>query len=216
MKELQEKGFLSTTTPQHKDIDLGWEDEMEIEEDNLLTTYNPAEAMSNNVMIEAIQEEPNHSDFKAVLKEYKDIQFENMKELGRTNIIQHTIQLLDEQPVSKGNRFLDQKNRIWIKQELKDLLERGIIRESTSLYSTPIVVVDKKTGDRRMCIDYRDLNAKTKKNSYLIPRQTEIFVNFQRAQWFTSLDLTSGYWQVSMDEKDKEKTAFIIPWGLFK
>ena len=62
-----------------------------------------------------------------------------------------------------------------------------------------------------MCIDYRDLNAKTKKNSYPIPRQMEIFASFQGAQWFTSLDLASGYWQVGMDEKDKEKTAFITP-----
>ena len=53
---------------------------MEIKEDNLLTKYNPAEAMSNNV--EAVQEGPNHPDFKAVLEEYKNIQFENMKELG--------------------------------------------------------------------------------------------------------------------------------------
>ncbi len=155
---------------------------MEIEEDNLLITYNPAEAMSNNVMVEAIQERPNHLDFKAVLEEYKDIQFKNMKELGQINIIQHTIQLLDEWPVSKGNHPLDQKDRIWIKQELKDLLERSIIRESTSSYSAPIVVVDKKTGDRRMCIDYRDLNAKIKKNSYPILRQTEIFASFQKAQ----------------------------------
>src|SRR6266542_2272563 len=216
MKELQEKGLLSTTTPQHKDIDLGWEDKMKIEEDNLLTTYNLAEAMSNNVTVEAIQERPNHLDFKAVLEEYKDIQFENMKELGRTNIIQHIIQLLDERSVSKSNRPLNQKDQIWIKQELKDLLERGIIRESTSPYLAPIVVVDKKTGDRHMCIDYRDLNARTKKNSYPIPRQTEIFASFQGAQWFTSLDLTSGYWQVGMDEKDKEKTAFITSWELFE
>src|SRR6266498_5084609 len=105
-----------------------------------------------------------------------------MKEFGQTNIIQYTIQLLDEWLISKGNRLLDQKDRIWIKQELKDLLERGIIRESTSPYSVPIMVVDKKTDDRRMCIDYRDLNTKTKKNSYPIPRQTEIFASFQRAQ----------------------------------
>ena len=73
MKELQGKGFLSTTTPQHEDIDLGWEDEMEIEENNLLTTYNLIEAMSNNVTIEVIQEGSNHLDFKVVLKEYKNI-----------------------------------------------------------------------------------------------------------------------------------------------
>src|SRR6266540_2533707 len=189
---------------------------MEIEEDNFLTTYNPAEAMNNNITVEAIQEGPNHLDFKAVLEEYKDIQFENMKELGRTNIIQHTIQLLDEWPVSKSNCPLNQKDQIWIKQELKDLLERGIIRKSTSPYLASIVVVDKKTGDRRMCIDYRDLNAKTKKNSYPIPRQMEIFASFQGAQWFTSLDLASRYWQVGMNKKDKEKTAFITPWGLFE
>ena len=57
-------------------------------------------------------------------------------------------------------------------------MKRDIIRESTSLYLAPIMVIDKKTGDRHMCIDYRDLNAKTKKNSYPIPRQTEIFVSF--------------------------------------
>ena len=55
---------------------------MEIEEDNLLTTYNPTEAMSNNVTVEAIQEGSNYLDFKAVLREYKDIQFESMKELS--------------------------------------------------------------------------------------------------------------------------------------
>ena len=72
-------------------------------------------------------------------------------------------------------------------------MKRGIIRKLTSLYLAPIVMVDKKTGDRCMCIDYRDLNAKTKKNSYPIPRQIEIFASFQGAQWFTSLDLVSGY-----------------------
>ncbi len=87
IKELQKKGFLLTTTSQHEDIDLEWEDEVEVEEDNLLTTYNLAEAMSNNVTVETIQEGPNHPDFKVVLEEYKDIQFKNMKELGQTNII---------------------------------------------------------------------------------------------------------------------------------
>ena len=73
IKELQGKGFLSTINPQYKDIDLGWEDKMEIEKDNLLTIYNSAEAISNNVVVEAIQKGPNYPDFKAVLKEYKDI-----------------------------------------------------------------------------------------------------------------------------------------------
>jgi len=61
---------------------LRWEDEMEIEEDNLLTIYNPAEVINNNVTVKAIQEGPNHLNFKAILEKYKDIQFESMKELG--------------------------------------------------------------------------------------------------------------------------------------
>ncbi len=73
MKELQKKGFFLTTSFQYEDVNLRWKDKMEIEEDNLLISYNLVEAMSNNVMVKAIQEGPNHSDFKAVLKEYKNI-----------------------------------------------------------------------------------------------------------------------------------------------
>ncbi len=60
---------------------MEWKDEMKIEKDNLLISYNLTKVMSNNVTVEAIQEGPNHLDFKTVLKKYKDIQFENMKEL---------------------------------------------------------------------------------------------------------------------------------------
>ncbi len=87
MKELEEKGFLSTTTLQNEDVDLGWKDEIEVEEDNILISYNPVKAMSNNVTVKAIQEGSDYPDFKAVLEEYKNIQFENMKELGWTNVI---------------------------------------------------------------------------------------------------------------------------------
>ena len=73
IKELQKKEFLLIILSQYEDIDLGWKDEMKIEEDNLLISYNLAEAISNNVMIEAIQEGPNHPDFKTVLEEYKVI-----------------------------------------------------------------------------------------------------------------------------------------------
>ena len=81
-KRTSEEKISFNYTLQHKDIDLRWEDEMEIKEDNLLTSYNLAEVMSNNMTVEAIQEGSNHPDFKAVFKKYKNIQFKNMKELG--------------------------------------------------------------------------------------------------------------------------------------
>src|SRR6266511_4357929 len=67
-----------------------------------------------------------------------------------------------------------------------------------------------------MCLDFRKTNEVTKKNQYPIPRQTEIFASFGGAGWFTSLDLASVYWQVEMEPKSKEVTAFITPWGLFE
>src|SRR6266540_2394778 len=67
-----------------------------------------------------------------------------------------------------------------------------------------------------MCLDFRKTNKVTKKNQYLIPRQTEIFASFGEARWFTSLDLASWYWQVEMELKSREVTAFITPWGLFE
>ncbi len=81
MKKLQKKGFLSITPSQYKNVDLGQEDEMEIKEDNFLISYNPTEAISNNIIVEVIQEGSNYLDFKTVLEKYKDIQFKNRTEL---------------------------------------------------------------------------------------------------------------------------------------
>ena len=111
---------------------------------------------------------------------------------------------------------MDQRDQNWLKKELDELLEKGIIRESMSPWTTPIVIVGKKDGSRRMCLDFRKTNEVTKKNQYPIPRQTEIFASFGGAGWFTSLDLASRYWQVEIEPKLREVTAFIIPWRLFK
>src|SRR6266545_2709612 len=67
-----------------------------------------------------------------------------------------------------------------------------------------------------MCLDFRKTNEVTKKNQYPIPRLMEIFASFGGAGWFTSLDLASRYWQVEMEPKSREVTAFITPWGLFE
>src|SRR6266542_592668 len=67
-----------------------------------------------------------------------------------------------------------------------------------------------------MCLDFKKTNGVIKKNQYPIPRQTEIFASFRGARWFTSLNFASEYWQVEMDLKSQEVTAFITPWELFK
>ena len=94
--------------------------------------------------------------------------------------------------------------------------ENGIIRRSFSPWASPVVIVGKKGGDKRLCVDYRRLNAVTKVDAYPLPRIDDLLDSLGKSQWFTTLDLASGYWQVAMHPRDVEKTAFITPSGLYE
>ena len=96
------------------------------------------------------------------------------------------------------------------------MLDADVIRRSRSPWSFPVVIVDKKIGSKRLCVEFRSLNKVTKKNSCPLPLIDDILALLGKAKYFTSLDLKSGYWQVAMDEKDKEKTAFACHKGLFE
>ncbi len=90
------------------------------------------------------------------------------------------------------------------------MLEAGAIRESASPFSSNVVIVRKKDGGLRFCIDYRKLNKRTVKDAYAIPRVDETLHLLAGAKYFTTLDLKCGYWQVELEERDKPKTAFQV------
>ena len=108
------------------------------------------------------------------------------------------------------------KNREVIDKAINEMLDADVIKRSRSPWSFPEVIVDKKDGSKRFCVDFRKLNQITKKNSYPLPLIDDILALLGKAKFFTYLDLKSGYWQVAMDEKDKEKTAFACRKGLFE
>ena len=103
-----------------------------------------------------------------------------------------------------------------MKSHIRQLLDSQVIRESSSPYASPIVLVKKKDGSLRMCVDYRQLNSKTRKDAFPLPCIEETLDSLFSARWFSTLDLASGYNQVPVAEKDKQKTAYCSTFGLFE
>lgn len=96
------------------------------------------------------------------------------------------------------------------------MLSEGVIRTSASEWASPLVLVRKKDGGVRWCVDYHCLNNLTIKDAYLLPQIEECLDVVGGATMFCTLNLQSGYWQFTVDSKDREKTAFITKWGLYE
>ena len=103
-----------------------------------------------------------------------------------------------------------------LKVQLQELLDKGFIRPSFSLWGTPILFVKKKDGTMRLCVDYRQLNQVTIKNKYPLPRIDDLFDQLKGSSLFLKIDLRSGYHQVRIREQDIQKTAFGTPQGHYE
>ena len=103
-----------------------------------------------------------------------------------------------------------------VKQELKEMLDQGIIEPSVSEWAAPIVPIAKKDGSHRLCVDYQHLNAISQTNVYPMPRIDDLIDQLRQAQFLSTLDLTRGYWQVPMGKASCNKTAFVTPTGQFQ
>lgn len=141
---------------------------------------------------------------------------QNDTDFGRTDKVKHNIKLSDETPFKLRARPIHPHDVEAVRQHLQELLDAGVIRESESPFSSPIVVVRKKNGQVRLCIDYRKLNLQTVKDAYALPRMDDTFTALSGSKWFSVLDLKSGYYQIEGDEVDKPKTAFVCPLGFWE
>lgn len=136
--------------------------------------------------------------------------------LGRTSAATHRIETDGSQIVRRRPYRVSPPERKIIQEHVDDMLRRDIVRPSASAWSSPVVLVRKKDGSVRFCVDYRALNKITRKDVYPMPRIDDALDTLQGAEYFSSLDLRSGYWQIPMHEADKEKTAFATPDGLYE
>lgn len=131
-------------------------------------------------------------------------------ELGNTGLVKHTIDTQGSGPIRLRPYRASPRQKEVATKIIEELLENNIIQPSLSPWAAPIVLVKKKSGEDRLCIDYRKLNAVTKKDSFPLPRIDDVLDLLQGQKYFSTLDLASGYWQIEMDRDSKEKTAFIV------
>uniref|UniRef100_A0A3B3H3G3 Gypsy retrotransposon integrase-like protein 1 n=1 Tax=Oryzias latipes TaxID=8090 RepID=A0A3B3H3G3_ORYLA len=153
---------------------------------------------------------------RALLQKYANVFAAHEGDLGCTTLMTHEIPLLDDAPVRQRHRRIPPSEYEAVKDHINQLLASGVIRESNSPYASPIVLARKKDGSLRMCVDYRQLNSKTRRDAFPLPPIDESLDALSGARWFTTLDLASGYNQVPVTEGDRAKTAFCTPFGLFE
>ncbi|KZR99520.1 Uncharacterized protein APZ42_004580 [Daphnia magna] len=137
--------------------------------------------------------------------------------IGHTTDVVHHSDTGDARPIKSVPYRVSAFESQIIADKVEEMLEDGIIEEFYSPWSSPVVLVRKaKSGEYRICVDFRRLNAVTKRDVYPLPRIDDVLDRLAIAQFFSCLDLASGYWQVLVAVEDREKTAFVTPNGLYQ
>ena len=148
-----------------------------------------------------------------LIRDYRDVFSLPSDPLGTAVGVEHRIDIGDAKPFKISPYKIAPHKLEAVREEIREMLEKGVIVPSKSPFSSPIVMVPKKDGSNRMCIDYRKLNDLTVKDAYPLPRIGQTIDALQGAGVFSSLDLASGYWQIPVAAEDRHKTAFCTPDG---
>ena len=145
-----------------------------------------------------------------LLMEYHDIFSLDDNELGCASQVKHNIKVTDDEPFKEQFRYILPPLLEEVRIHVNDMLQAGAIRPSSSPWCNVVILVWKKDGGLRFCIDFRKLNARTKKDSYPLPHIQETLESLEGSCIFSSFNFKSGFWQVEMDEASKQYTAFTV------
>ena len=135
---------------------------------------------------------------------------------GETDLIQLTIDTGNATPIKQPARRIPYAAWQEVAHHLQKMQEANVIQPSQSPWASPIVLVKKKDGTLRFCVDYRRLNSVTKADTFPLPRMDDILDQLGNCKIFSTLDLKSGYWQIMVHPDSQEKTAFVTHQGLYE
>lgn len=163
------------------------------------------------------------SNISTILLQENEATLLNLEECGRLSALLCTrfaelhIRILPgTEPISLRPYQLNRTKREILKQEIDKMLENDIIEECESPWAAPVVMVNKPDGSTRICIDYQQLNRVTISDKYPMPRIDDLLHGSTQTKFMSTIDLQAGYWQIAVAEEDRDKTAFITPFGLFR
>ena len=137
-------------------------------------------------------------------------------EHGETDLVQFSIDTGDAQPIRQPPRRISFAARQEVFKQLSTMLRTGVVQPSRSPWANPVVLVRKKDGSLRFCIDYHPLNSVTKPDLFPLPWIDDLLDQLGKSKFFSTLDLAAGYWQVKVELESREKTAFITNNSLYE
>lgn len=176
---------------------------------------NPNKLSLENINCGAINEK-QRIKLRKLLQNFRSRFCFNLSEIGHTKLAEMKIELKSDKPVVYAPYRLSITEREKVKGMITELLDAKIIRESQSEYASPILLVRKKDGGTRMCVDFRALNKITKKIKYPLPRIEDQLDRLGGYTYFITLDLSSGFYQIPLSEDSIDKTGFVTPDGHFE
>ena len=167
----------------------------------------------NDVSVSDALTSEQRAEVEALIEQYPDLL---TSVPGRTDLIQHDIKLSTSEPIRSKGYPVPFKACDVMDSEIKEMLELGVIEKSVSPFSSPVVLVPKKDGSVRFCIDFRKLNKVTEFDAEPMPNMEEVINRISGNKFFTRMDCSKGYWQVCLPDNCKHLTAFETPQGLFQ
>ena len=159
---------------------------------------------------------PQQEEFFQFLTGHHNVFALEEYERGETDLIEMKVDTGDAHPRRSAPRRVPFALTEEMARQITHMQSAGVIQPSASPWASPVVMVKKKDGMHRFCIDYRQLNAVTKADTYPLPRIDDLLDQLGQCHYFTALDLASGYWQIRMSPRSREKTAFVTPQGLYE
>ncbi|XP_068233339.1 uncharacterized protein [Palaemon carinicauda] len=148
-----------------------------------------------------------------LINDYKDL-FQDVP--GRTNILEHDVDVGEASPIKQSPYRLNPFKRDIVKDEVKYMLDHGLVEPSFSPWSSPVVLVKKEGGEHRLCFDYRKVNSLTKTDSFPLPRVEDCIDRVGSAKYISKFDLLKGYWQVGLSPRARKISAFVTGDGLYE